>query len=232
MSPPSAPPAEAQCGAQAEAIDYFGGSHAVPGGGGTYVREPSSIQNPWAQLAGAFPTGVAMPPLDTPLRSASGPASEGIINREEDPAAMARNASLYAANKRMSLPTNLSFPRGALAGGGVRRNTVVTPSTMADANKFEPVMPSAMATMLRGGNTAVVDIRPATAFAQRHIRGSINLCAPSTLLRRREVSLESLGRSMLSDAERQVLEDWRLANVTTIVAVSYTHLTLPTKRIV
>ena len=50
----------------------------------------------------------------------------------------------------------------------------------------------------------ILDIRPTTAFVRAHLRDSTNVCAPTTLLRRSEFTIERLE------------------------AVSYTHLTLPT----
>ena len=43
----------------------------------------------------------------------------------------------------------------------------------------------------------MVDIRPPTAFSQSHIVSSINLCAPSTLLKRPEFTADRLAEQML-----------------------------------
>ncbi|PWN29065.1 hypothetical protein BDZ90DRAFT_218306 [Jaminaea rosea] len=59
-------------------------------------------------------------------------------------------------------------------------------------------------------NILVIDIRPSTSFATRHIKGSINICAPSTLLKRAGVTVDRVEDSMLQcDDDRRKFSAWR-----------------------
>lgn len=128
---------------------------------------------------------------------------------------------MFADNirKRFPQPPVLNLPRGALAGNRAHRHTASTPSTTVETSRYAPVGPRELAELLRGGRTIVLDIRPATAFAQQHIRGSINLCVPSTLLRRQEISLERLECDMLGASERERLQAWRDPSTAAVVAI-------------
>ncbi|PWN22050.1 phosphatases II, partial [Microstroma glucosiphilum] len=56
----------------------------------------------------------------------------------------------------------------------------------------------------------ILDIRPSTAFASSRIAGSVNVCAPSTLLRRPGVTVDRIESEMLqSDADRAKFTRWR-----------------------
>lgn len=74
------------------------------------------------------------------------------------------------------------------------------PVADGDTN-IEPISPEELVTLLKASNALVLDIRPTTAFSAAHITSSINLCAPTTLLKRREVTLERLEQDMLDDDE-------------------------------
>lgn len=56
----------------------------------------------------------------------------------------------------------------------------------------------------------ILDIRPSTAFASSRIAGSVNVCAPSTLLKRPGVTIDRIESEMLqSDADRAKFTRWR-----------------------
>lgn len=225
MSPPLLPAdasARVQAAAGAGPADYFSTDHATPGGGGTYPSNCDPSANPWASFAHASPAAVNVNPIETAAHttepastSASGASAHLAPEHPLDSHAMFADT----IRKRFSQPPTLNLPRGALAGKNVHRHTISTPSTILETSRYVPVGPSELAELLRGGNTIVLDIRPATAFAQQHIRGSINLCVPSTLLRRQEISLERLECDMLGPSERERLQAWRDPSTVAVVAV-------------
>lgn len=92
----------------------------------------------------------------------------------------------------------------SLAGNGCSLNT-------EDLAKYLPIEPLDLAkSLVEASSTLVIDIRPSTSFALARIRGSINLCAPSTLLKRVGVTVERIEEEMLSSQEDQLLfSGWR-----------------------
>lgn len=105
-------------------------------------------------------------------------------------------------------------PQGALAGRG-RSVPIPTsaPSSPSSPSQIQAIDVADLVTLLgKLGDTAnllIVDIRPSTVFERGHIRGSVNLCAPTTLLKRAEFSLERLETQMLSTSERARFGVWR-----------------------
>lgn len=56
----------------------------------------------------------------------------------------------------------------------------------------------------------ILDIRPTTAFVRAHLRNSTNVCAPTTLLRRSEFTIERLEEQILDvGPEKETFEQWR-----------------------
>ena len=56
----------------------------------------------------------------------------------------------------------------------------------------------------------ILDIRPTTAFARAHLRDSTNVCAPTTLLRRSEFTIERLEEQILDEGpEKETFQQWR-----------------------
>ena len=56
----------------------------------------------------------------------------------------------------------------------------------------------------------ILDIRPTTAFVRAHLRDSTNVCAPTTLLRRSEFTIERLEEQILDEGpEKETFQQWR-----------------------
>ena len=110
-----------------------------------------------------------------------------------------------------AIPSGAALPQGALAG---RRPQARTPSPNIPevaSGRIQSLTAAALVERLHAEDPLlVVDIRPATAFARGHIRDSVNLCAPSTLLKRKEFTLDRLETQMLDPgAERERFAAWR-----------------------
>ncbi|WFD28592.1 protein-tyrosine-phosphatase [Malassezia nana] len=56
----------------------------------------------------------------------------------------------------------------------------------------------------------VLDIRPPTSFLRCHIKGSVNVCAPTTLLRRPEFTIDKIEEQILINPNNEKFRDWRL----------------------
>ncbi|WEW59426.1 phosphotyrosine-specific ptp2-like protein [Emydomyces testavorans] len=63
--------------------------------------------------------------------------------------------------------------------------------------------------------TLILDIRPYPQYSQGRIKGSLNLCIPTTLLKRPSFNLQKLSDTLAGDAEKQRFSKWR--NSTRIV---------------
>lgn len=107
---------------------------------------------------------------------------------------------------------------GALAGAPRRRTTMAATEPLMASGRITATTPAELCHLLEkqalGGSHApthllMVDIRPPTAFSQSHIVSSINLCAPSTLLKRPEFTADRLAEQMLDPGpERNVFQQW------------------------
>lgn len=108
----------------------------------------------------------------------------------------------------------------ALSGGSSNststQGSAATLMTATDMEKFRPIEPLSLAEVLVSDykasegtplsistTTLIIDIRPSTSFSLARIKGSINLCAPSTLLKRSGVTVDRIEEEMLSSEEDQ-----------------------------
>lgn len=129
-----------------------------------------------------------------------------------------------------------SLPRGALAGAArvPQKARALPPSDPAvESGRVQPISAADLAAMLAAGDSGdpvlLVDIRPATAFSKVHIRDSVNLCAPSTLLKRAEFTLDRLESQMLDPgAERDAFSVWRRHGASGCIVALDTDATSPT----
>lgn len=84
----------------------------------------------------------------------------------------------------------------------------------ADLSRFAPIEVDQLAAILgtkRRERVLIIDIRPSTSYSQHHIKGSINICAPSTLLKRAGVTVQRVEDAMLQcDEDRQLFAKWKL----------------------
>lgn len=59
----------------------------------------------------------------------------------------------------------------------------------------------------------LLDVRPYAYFSQSHITGSLNLCIPTTLLKRRSFDTAKLENTFTSDDDKRNFAQWRECNV-------------------
>ncbi len=59
----------------------------------------------------------------------------------------------------------------------------------------------------------LLDVRPYAPFSQSHITGSLNLCIPTTLLKRRSFDAAKLENTFTSDDDKRNFAQWRECNM-------------------
>jgi len=88
-----------------------------------------------------------------------------------------------------------------------------------DGDRYRMITPKVLYDLMRlhapeGFDTPeyvlVLDIRPPTSFARCHIKGSVNVCAPTTLLRRPEFTIDRIEDQIFSNGSmNDKFQDWR-----------------------
>lgn len=121
----------------------------------------------------------------------------------------------FLGSEQALKPPPLSAAMARAVSGSSTASSASTQSPI-DMSKFHPIEPLSLAEALvddykmHGGapppsstTTLIIDIRPSTSFSLARIKGSINLCAPSTLLKRAGVTVDRIEEEMLSNEEDQ-----------------------------
>ncbi|KAK8038784.1 tyrosine-phosphatase [Apiospora rasikravindrae] len=128
----------------------------------------------------------------------------------ESPFAPMRRSNLSKvedAHPRLSLPQHktdlaspgLSHPRSetlpsALAGGGP---SLLMPSQLKDILENTPQ-----------SDYLLLDVRVSTNYAQSRIDGALNLCIPTTLLKRATFNLEKLQKTLQTEEDQEKFSQW------------------------
>ncbi|PWY99954.1 hypothetical protein BCV70DRAFT_103071 [Testicularia cyperi] len=192
--------------------------------------------HPWAKLFGdggmktALPEGfqagrMAVPP--TPAanvgsvptsKSVSGAVSGGVPPDLSSKHATAKFKHGMTSSNSLPIPSAASRARSQAAGinadlakyKGLSADEfarMVVPPTWIDDAKLDsaPKGPVKIA-----DDVLLLDIRPSTSFSLARINSSINICAPSTLLKRPGITVERIEDEMLGSAsDRQRFMRWR-----------------------
>ena len=128
------------------------------------------------------------------------------IPRQHSPAPMTPRHSVFDhQHARLSLPVN-EF--AAPANGKTQRSETLPPS----AKDHEPnlVNPMLVADLLhKPDNVLILDLRVYQQYAAARIRGSLNLCIPTTLLKRPSFTIQKLADTFSSDTDKANFERWR-----------------------
>jgi protein tyrosine phosphatase len=184
--------------------DYFTSSSGSADSPASLSRSSSSTsEHPWANL---FPEGAAGAATNMPRK-------EQIMNK-----ALASNLSMSTTSSQSSSAAGPSFKMlpavGRMHSGNSFASTSTNGSTLnaTDMARFLPLEPQELADMLAGSDGSdptdssvlIIDIRPSTSFSVARIRGSINLCAPSTLLKRSGVTVQRIEEEMLANEQDQI----------------------------
>lgn len=106
---------------------------------------------------------------------------------------------------------HLSLSGGAVSSPAVRQ--AETPTSL-DNGQCSFATPEQCAKILQEhpDQTLVLDTRPYPQYAQANIRGSLNLCIPTTLLKRASFNTDKLRDTFVGEAERRKFVSWRQCN--------------------
>lgn len=204
----------------AQQLDYFVGNHVRKYSPAlmspqTPARSSHSADvHPWAQLFGSddMPTAV---PLGLDVTSNLSLPLLGKQASAKQPSAPSQAASSPACSSRAQTQAQ-SRPIGASLSLPIpRAKNLVAPSD--DPSRYCSIECSELVKLLRDQDQSsarnqilVIDIRPSSFFESQRIKGSINICAPSTLLRRPGVTIYDIEGGMLrSDHERDKFLRWK-----------------------
>ncbi|KAK8086583.1 protein-tyrosine phosphatase [Apiospora phragmitis] len=163
----------------------------------TSPRMPHSVGQPYP------PTSKLSPAVPTDLRS----PSPNYFGLNIDPAADPRDSAVLPRSTGARLPPQdrpsfpgLSHPRSetlptALAGSDP---SLIMPSQLKDIVENTP-----------GGDYLLLDVRVSTNYAQSRIEGALNLCIPTTLLKRATFNLEKLQKTLQTEEDQEKFAQWR-----------------------
>ena len=174
----------------------------------------SSSSTGWALRFGGGPGGssAATPGIPSTPGLAKTASNLSLPSMKAPP----MKSSPLATPSSLSLNTSSARKSRPISGS---TSLPIPPSKKAAANdddrRFDAIDCAQLATLLSSepsdrDSILVIDIRPSTSFATRHIKGSINICAPSTLLKRPGVTVDRVEESMLQcDEDRRKFSAWR-----------------------
>lgn len=88
------------------------------------------------------------------------------------------------------------------------------------------VSPQRVVTLMGSQNEdmLILDLRVSTQYAKAHIAGALNLCIPTTLLKRPSFNVQKLAATFKEDGQRQRFENWRDSAYIIVYDNSSAHL--------
>ncbi|KAK0542729.1 hypothetical protein OC846_006499 [Tilletia horrida] len=192
----------------------------------------SSLSIPSGALSGAaFPAGsasrISLPPT-------TGKFSFGSAN----PGGSSAGSGLYggvamsARSSRQSTTSSIGSIAGCSINSGASSgaNSTSTSGMADELIRFRPIEPDSLASLLAESekaaeseskpdanagqqshdNVLIIDIRSSASYSSARIKSSINVCAPSTLLKRPGITLDHVEEEMLgSERDRRRFKRWR-----------------------
>jgi len=115
-------------------------------------------------------------------------------------------ASVEMSQPRLSMPPELKLP--SVGRSKARADTV---PTTASENKFPLVSPQHIVNILESApdEILILDLRVSTQYARSRLTGALNLCIPTTLLKRPSFNVQKLAETFQTgSAERARFEGW------------------------
>ncbi|TAQ91454.1 hypothetical protein B7494_g148 [Chlorociboria aeruginascens] len=123
-----------------------------------------------------------------------------------------RNVLSHVDDKhpRLSLPQNRLDPSSPYRGGHARADTL--PSSLEDGPNM--ISPEQLKDLLKHQSSShflLLDLRVFPQFSQSRIQGALNLCIPTTLLKRPSFNLQKLQDTFSNDSEKLKFSKWKEA---------------------
>lgn len=194
-------------------------SHAAAGDGSYFSLVPASgsprhrmhISSPplaWMQGAGAL--------LPTPReRRSTGDSRSSPRTTPTTPGVHGGGAAPTPPLGGAMRGTALKLPAMKLPSMPVVRTPTSTSTPVPDVPNVKAIDPDTLVGWLRSrdpGFLLVLDIRPRTAYARQHVRGSVNVCAPTALMRRPDFTIERIAQDVVEEGgARARFESWKSA---------------------
>jgi hypothetical protein len=179
-----------------------------PSGSISGVRVPSgSISGgrpPSGSISGAGNNSILDPESAyqgrSPKRHLSNDGSfpDGLRNAPERP----------SSQPRLNMPLNLTLP--SQPQFKLRADTVPVPGPLNDSTSF--ITPQHLCNLLESAaeEMLILDLRVSTQYAGAHLSGALNLCIPTTLLKRPSFNVTKLAETFKDDpSQRQKFENWK-----------------------
>jgi len=145
---------------------------------------------------------------DGPRRSS--PA--GFTDREELAAPQAIQFLQQEKDVRFSLPsTDTPTPPTPLQNRADTLPASLGDQVAGDGKSGSPVLisPQQVASIIQDGEALILDLRVSTQYARARIAGALNLCIPTTLLKRVSYNTSKLAETFKIPEQREQFEQWR-----------------------
>jgi protein tyrosine phosphatase/rhodanese-related sulfurtransferase len=176
--------------------------------GDFFGDEPKSKPDVPAASSATPPLTLKMPPTALKMPPALGRLQrteriEGADKRTELSRSEDRDPRLSVMGNRLEMPSPPTGPRPQ-----VRSETV--PAMMNDSG---PIMlaPAQLRALLEDGpadQVLLLDIRSSQTFSQSHVVNALNLCVPTTLLKRASYNLEKLQQNFSNPVDKERFSRW------------------------
>ncbi|KAK5099781.1 phosphotyrosine-specific ptp2-like protein [Lithohypha guttulata] len=132
------------------------------------------------------------------------------IQRQDSPLSMSpRHNVADASQARLSLPAH-EIQR-SLEKSKVQRSDTLPPSATKEVHAM--VAPQEVARLVEQNpdNVIILDLRVYPQYAASRVRGALNLCIPTTLLKRPAFTIQKLADTFTTDADKNSFSKWRSA---------------------
>lgn len=136
-----------------------------------------------------------------------------------------------ARDSRLSLPTHVNTPPqrqpSSLSISGMRPpQRAETLPVSTDRDGIAMVSAQRCTELLKSSphDTLLLDIRPFPQYSTSRIKGSLNLCIPTTLLKRPSFNLRKLEETFTSANEKQSFSQWKTSSRIIVSDASTTQL--------
>ncbi|CAK3823275.1 related to tyrosine- phosphatase non-receptor type 12 [Lecanosticta acicola] len=175
---------------------------------------PKDIQIPAAHRSGlqeASPTELARSP-----KRVLSPGSQYDSNRRGSPPEYDSDRERMTSSPPEMHP-RVQLPLDTLNGGypsSVKHRAETLPATTNDPESQSMATPQHIVNLLNSKTDEILllDLRVATQYATSHAVGALNLCIPTTLLKRPSFNVQKLAETFKDDEQRGRFENWRNAS--------------------
>ncbi|KAK0354317.1 hypothetical protein LTR02_009871 [Friedmanniomyces endolithicus] len=124
---------------------------------------------------------------------------------------------------RFKLP--LDDISGAKAFAMMQRSETLPESNPSESDQYF-VAPQRVVTLLQShpDDVLILDLRVSTHYAKSHLMSALNLCIPTTLLKRPSYNVQKLAETFKDDAQKSRFENWRNSSYIIVYDAASAHL--------